>query len=440
MPTTEAKRPTPGRYGPLVDAALHYLALLWPRVDWDSPKAQDAVTTVYQSIVQRFGAGAAAQAADRYDELRAEQHPRSSYRAFAADPVSDEQLAKIVASAFLGAPDTDHTHDDTEASVRTTSDLPVAERVQQRLENSVGRLVQQGARDTIAQNAAKDPGKPTWIRVPTGAKTCAFCLMLASRELGPHFTGYNSKESALFKDNGEKYHNKCDCEAWPVFPGQDANDISPHMSDYKDVYDKAVEQAGTTRDAKKVLAEIRQLVKDEQPPAVDPSPSSDEPGLPEPINLDEVLDHSPGKPPGPPKPPIVVGQQPFGDDAEPPEIDRRHVLDGEPNNPKLGGHRAGTGRPGKTEFPAEWSDDRVINAVQSTMDEPDVVIHRGDRTDYLKEVDRVIVRSSTFFQDGIRHFRSAYPHNGDGVMLNPAEGGPPQPQVLDRSVIDKYRE
>lgn len=351
MPTTAANTARGGRYGTLIDAALKYLAMLWPRVDWDSPKAQDAVTTVYTSVVQRFGAGAASLAADHYDELRAEQHPRSSYRAFAADPIPDEQIAKIVKSAFLGDDSVGDIHSDaapsapkpqipdpvrdrqyadllrykaeladlqeraisagrqdklqqlidsTEQSLdgyvpttevapsaKPTSQLPIDQRVQQRLENTIGRLIQQPARDTTAQNAAKDPAKPTWIRVPTGDKPCEFCLMLASRELGPNFGGYHSKSNALFKDNGEKYHNNCHCEARPVFPGQDANDISPHMATYKDIYDQAVDQAGTTRDAKKVLAGIRQVAKDRDIPSADPTPEGH--GQPAPVNLDEIV-------------------------------------------------------------------------------------------------------------------------------------------------------
>lgn len=262
------------RYGGLVEAARRYLALLWPRVDWGHPKAQDAVTTMYQSIVQRFGTGAAAVAADLYDQMRAEQKPRNAYRAFAADPVPNEQVAKIVASAFHG-----NDNSDVPVSQQTTSDLPVEQRVQKRLEDSLSRLVQQPARDTIAANADKDRSKPRWIRVPTGPTTCEFCIMLASRELGKNFGGYRSEHNALFDEHGETYHRNCDCVAVPVWG--DPRDLSPHMSDYKDIYDEAADRAGTTRDAKKILAEMRQVIKEKgQPPAPEP------PGLPEPVELD----------------------------------------------------------------------------------------------------------------------------------------------------------
>ena len=49
--------------------------------------------------------------------------------------------------------------------------------------------------------------------------------------------------------------------------------------------------------------------------------------------------------------------------------DRRvHILDGDKTG---GGHRHGTGRPGKTEFPAEWDDDHVIGAVLAIARSPD---------------------------------------------------------------------
>lgn len=47
----------------------------------------------------------------------------------------------------------------------------------------------------------------------------------------------------------------------------------------------------------------------------------------------------------------------------------RHILDGEASG--SGGHRHGTGRPGKTEFPARWDDDAVIQYVLDVARHPD---------------------------------------------------------------------
>jgi hypothetical protein len=45
---------------------------------------------------------------------------------------------------------------------------------------------------------------------------------------------------------------------------------------------------------------------------------------------------------------------------------RAHILDGDGSG---GGHRAGTGRPGKTEFPKTWTDDQIIGAIESVAND-----------------------------------------------------------------------
>ena len=47
---------------------------------------------------------------------------------------------------------------------------------------------------------------------------------------------------------------------------------------------------------------------------------------------------------------------------------REHILDGEPNG--SGGHRSGTGRPGKSEFPPDWSDDEVMHHASDVATDP----------------------------------------------------------------------
>jgi Bacterial EndoU nuclease len=56
--------------------------------------------------------------------------------------------------------------------------------------------------------------------------------------------------------------------------------------------------------------------------------------------------------------------------------DRRiHIVDGDQTG---GGHRHGTGQPGKTEFPAEWGDDRITDAILAVARNPDQVPERQD--------------------------------------------------------------
>lgn len=253
----------------IVALAAQQLAQLWPQVDWASPDAVNAVKTVYGAIVSQFGRSAAAVAATTYDQLRATKGLTSEYRAVPADPVPQAVIDKVVTSAFLGgAPSADHVH----VAEVTTSDLPVEQRVPARLDDSLQRHVLQPARDTIAANVAADPVRPRYVRVPRGATTCAFCVLLASREINAKFGGYRSAQSAQFvvgrgkvaaprgnQPIGEKYHNHCDCEPVAIFPGQSAADVSPNFHDYQDQYYKAAADAGTHRDTKKILASMRQL-------------------------------------------------------------------------------------------------------------------------------------------------------------------------------------
>lgn len=310
------------RNSAIVALARRDLARLWPRVDWASDKAVTAVATVYRSIVSRYGSAGASIAAEYYDDLRARHELSTGYRAVPADPVPEARVANIVESAFRGRShvsvvelDDDAAATTNHVTVSTTSELPVAERVQARLEGSLSKLVQQPARDTIAENVAADPAGPTWIRVPTGETTCEFCIMLASRELGARFGGYSSQERAMFDENGQTFHKGCDCVAVPVYPGQNAHDVSPHLADYKRIYDRGVKKAGTHSDAKSILAGMRQVLKDEQPPALDAAPAQ-----PEPIDLDVPVRRiaagggSGGEPPIPPRQDGLIS-----DDDETPE-------------------------------------------------------------------------------------------------------------------------
>ena len=47
---------------------------------------------------------------------------------------------------------------------------------------------------------------------------------------------------------------------------------------------------------------------------------------------------------------------------------KRHILDGDAQG---GGHRPGTGRPGKTEFPATWDDAKIVGVILDVARQPD---------------------------------------------------------------------
>lgn len=86
-------------------------------------------------------------------------------------------------------------------------------------EVAVGKLVsrvdyevKKSAGECVYRNGKRDPLKPKYARVPSGAETCSFCIMLASRGFV-----YHSESTA--GANGH-YHANCDCRIVPGFNGK----------------------------------------------------------------------------------------------------------------------------------------------------------------------------------------------------------------------------
>jgi len=98
-----------------------------------------------------------------------------------------------------------------------------------------------------------------------------------------------------------------------------------------------------------------------------------------------------------------------------------HILDGD--SPGGGGHRHGTGKPGKTEFPASWNDEKIIDNILDVARKPDKPPVRQDWNDTWLcsgtranvEVSVVIARSGEIV--------TGWPEEGGpGVVRNPRRG------------------
>lgn len=110
------------------------------------------------------------------------------------------------------------------------------------------QLTKQPYRSTMQDSAwASGAG---WARVPTGSKTCAFCLVLASRG-----GVYASSASAGDKRYGKEYHGDCDC-AVTLVRGSDDYPSGYDPDALYDVYETGRTQAGSG-DTKQILAAIR---------------------------------------------------------------------------------------------------------------------------------------------------------------------------------------
>jgi hypothetical protein len=99
---------------------------------------------------------------------------------------------------------------------------------------------------------------------------------------------------------------------------------------------------------------------------------------------------------------------------------RTHILDGEPGDDGGGGHRHGTGKPGKTEFPASWDDDKIMDNVLDVARRPDStpVLQQFNNRWFCSgsregvEVSVIVLRSGEVW--------TAWPEEGGpGVVRNP---------------------
>lgn len=101
---------------------------------------------------------------------------------------------------------------------------------------------------------------------------------------------------------------------------------------------------------------------------------------------------------------------------------QRHILDGDPpevNGGDGGGHRAGTGKPGKSEFPPTWTDDDIIRRAMDTAMHPMRTIDKHPVRKHLlaqAEHEGVLIRVVV---DSKGRIISAYPLRGPGVVRNP---------------------
>ncbi|GAA3860109.1 hypothetical protein GCM10022243_27550 [Saccharothrix violaceirubra] len=108
------------------------------------------------------------------------------------------------------------------------------------------------------------------------------------------------------------------------------------------------------------------------------------------------------------------------------EARRVHILDGDGDD-ENGGHAPGTGMPFKKEFPAHWSDEKIISAILDVARNPDSPPRarwnpdswqvRGEREGVVMDV--------ILGPDGA--VWTGYPRRGRGVIHNDRYGNPTDP-------------
>ena len=112
----------------------------------------------------------------------------------------------------------------TEGAVRAfVQDLADGKPPEDVVRKCLGRLgseTRRSANECVERNARMDPSRPRWARVPAGAETCEFCIMLASRGFV-----YHSESLASHA------HDNCDCVVVPSW-GKGSDSVEGYDPDY----------------------------------------------------------------------------------------------------------------------------------------------------------------------------------------------------------------
>lgn len=223
---------------------------------------RNAMVDAVPRLVAAFGDVASAAALQWYAQQRV-----------AASPVKDwtpDQLADVL------------DPDEIRAAVRAAAgtlwdDEPDStERFVAALSGRIDGWVKGQARRTVLKNVSRDPAKPRYARVPRGAKTCAFCEMVASRGFV-----YVSEDSAIGRHH-DKFHAHCDCQ---IVPAWDKSDPRLEGYDPDAMYERylaargAVEdEGGNPADHRLILAKMRRMFPDQYKDGIDESKPKRKPG------------------------------------------------------------------------------------------------------------------------------------------------------------------
>lgn len=184
----------------MVENALERLVPMFADADGRIPGEnvaglREAVREAMEAVCGQVSGLAAARAAEFYDEVRT------------------ASVGKRLGALADAGRDPAATEGAVRALVQSVVDTGAAGRLARELGDRVDYEAKRAAAECVERNARRDPLKPRWARVPSGAETCPFCLMLASRGFV-----YHSEKSAEGRYHG---HPGCDCRIVPGFEGDD---------------------------------------------------------------------------------------------------------------------------------------------------------------------------------------------------------------------------
>ena len=174
-------------------AVQGHINRLWSSVNYtDITSEWDRLYNGVRNVIHIYGGLAAAEAVAYYDLVMG--GGTGIKPAQMAKLTSDDEIKKTIRSSLTPL------WKEGEAG---------AERAGKNLASSAGQLALDPGRRTILDNVRRDGIR--YARVPQGASTCAWCIMLASRG-----AVYHTEETA-----GRSGHVNCDCALVPLADGEE---------------------------------------------------------------------------------------------------------------------------------------------------------------------------------------------------------------------------
>lgn len=199
-------------------------------------KVRDALLEYVPLVISEYGPIGSDLAIEWFMEQRAESGASGAFNPVASDPFMYEDDV-VAQTRYLAGQLWTPNPDETLGGLSSITD----------------KYVKQAGRDTMVLNAQREG--VGWARVPSGAKTCTWCLILASRD-----AAYASKRSASRGSDGDKYHGDCDCQPVRIARGDDYPDGYLPENAYE-MYQTARDESGSG-DIRDIAASMRRLYPD----------------------------------------------------------------------------------------------------------------------------------------------------------------------------------
>lgn len=238
---------TPAELAQLRNAQAEIVAMVQDLLDdmfWslsmtDPAKVRNALLEFMPLLVDQYGAMSAQVAAQWYDDVVGGSRAAAAAPAVYSKAVTDAKVRFFAGHLF--------------------GDVPAPELTLNGLSQALGKYVRQSGRNTIVSNA--EAFGQRWARVPKGAKTCSFCLMLASRSMEWLYT--SAVTAGDKNQGGTEYHGDCNCEAVVVNTIDDYPEGSIDPRGAYLMYQEAWKAAGGRgASGREVTYEMRRLFPD----------------------------------------------------------------------------------------------------------------------------------------------------------------------------------